>query len=67
MFVNFCVIYQRNKKVLTPETPFNKSISVSGSSNAVVWGRSPQPSEANGGLVAVGSPRALRRFYSLFS
>jgi len=33
----------------TIETHLDKSISVSGSNNAGVWGRSPQPLEAKGG------------------
>jgi len=51
---------------ITLETrAFDKFISVSGSNNAGVWGRRPQPPEANGGSGA--EPRALQRFYSPFS
>jgi len=56
------------------ETHFDKSISVSGSSNAELWGRNPIPA-AGGGIPSRRRPmefrgrssRALRWFYRLFS
>jgi len=47
--MQFCVIFQSNKIVLALKTHFDKSISVSGSNNAGVWGRSSQLPDANGG------------------
>jgi len=47
------------------ETHFDKFTLVHESNNAGVLGRSTQPPEAN--RVSGAEPRALRRFYSLFS
>jgi len=47
------------------ETYFDKSISVSGSNNAGVWGRSPQTPEANGDSEAEppGASAILQTFF----
>jgi len=51
--------FEGNKTHLVLEINFDKVVIVCESNNAGVWGRSPQPPEANGG--------SLRRFFISFS
>jgi len=64
-FVLYVSNFQSNKIVLILETHFDKSISVSGSNNAGVWGRNFQPPEANGslGVELPGAAAILQPFF----
>jgi len=59
-----CVIFQSNKIILTLETHFDKSISISGSNNAGSGGEVPSHRMPTG--VRSRSPWALRHFTTLF-
>jgi len=51
-------------RILTLENELDKVVIVGRSNNAGVWGRNPQPPEANGGSGA--EPSMLRRFLQFF-
>jgi len=57
--------FEGNKPHLVREMNFDKVAIVGGSNNAGVWGRSPQPPEANRGSGT--EPLTLKRFFTSFS